>query len=116
MRVIIPRLMADTPRAFDAVPRMLERNHASSSGPRTPWSPVRSGPGRVATAPLLDLEDYEAELPVVGKRGSGATIPRSYTTVFVDLRCLLTSCYSSILSEAAAFYSAVGPTVVQQAS
>ena len=69
--------MAGTPRAFDSVTCMLVPNDASPSGPRTPWSPIRGwtkgGPGQVATASLLDLEDNEAELPVVSKRGSGAT-------------------------------------------
>ena len=69
--------MADTPRAFDMVTRMTVPNDLLASGPRTPWSPVRgwtrSGPGRVAAAPLLDLEDHEAELPAVSRRGNGAT-------------------------------------------
>ena len=69
--------MADIPRAFDMVNQMTVPNDVLASGPRTQWSPVQgwtsSGPGQVAAACLLDLEDHEAELPAVSRRGNGAT-------------------------------------------
>ena len=70
--------MADIPRAFDMVNRVTVPNDLLGSGPRTPWSPVRewtrSGPGRVAAAPLLDLENHEAELAAVSRRGNGVPL------------------------------------------
>jgi len=81
--------MAGTPRAFDSVTCVLVPNDASPSGPRTPWSPIRGwtkgGPGQVATASLLDLEDNEAELPVVSKRGSGATVPLLLKEIYFQM-------------------------------
>ena len=84
--------MADTPRAFDSVTCMLMRNEASPSGPCTTWSPIlrwtEDGPGRVVAAPLLDLEDDEAELPAVSRRGSGATGIKCMTVTQCMLRIL----------------------------